>query len=73
MMTNPNRPPGLIQRYRQELQARHDARRTMSSYEHWLRRFLRFHRMRHPRAMGEAEIKAFLSHLATEERVSAST
>lgn len=72
-MTNPNRPPGLIQRYREELQARHYARRTVSSYEHWLRRFLRFHRMRHPRQMGEAEINAFLSHLATEEKVSAST
>ena len=45
----------------------------MSSYEHWLRQFLRFHRMRHPRAMGEAEINAFLSHLATGERVSATT
>jgi integron integrase len=72
-MTNPNRPPGLIQRYREELQARHYARRTVSSYEHWLRQFLRFHRMRLPRAMGEAEINAFLSHLATEERVSATT
>ena len=72
-MTNPNRPPGLIQRYREELQARHYARRTVSSYEHWLRQFLRFHRMRHPRAMGEAEINAFLSHLATGERVSATT
>ena len=51
----------------------HYARRTVSSYEHWLRRFLRFHRLRHPREMGKAEINAFLSHLATEERVSAST
>ena len=51
----------------------HYARRTVSSYEHWLRRFLRFHRLRHPREMGEAEINALLSHLATEERVSAST
>jgi len=72
-MANPNRPPGLIQRYREELQVRHYARRTVSSYEHWLRRFLRFHQMRHPREMGEVEINAFLSHLATEERVSAST
>ncbi|MFM8278162.1 MAG: phage integrase N-terminal SAM-like domain-containing protein, partial [Cyanobium sp.] len=44
-----------------------------SSYEQWLRRFLRFHRPRRPRQMGEAEINAFLSHLATEEGVSAST
>ena len=72
-MTNQSRPPGLIQRYREELQVRHYARRTVSSYEQWLRRFLRFHQMRHPRQMGEAEINAFLSHLATEERVSAST
>ena len=72
-MNSPSRPPGLIQRYREELQARHYARRTISSYEQWLRRFLRFHRMRHPREMGEAEINAFLSHLATEEHVSAST
>ena len=51
----------------------HYARRTVSSYEQWLRRFLRFHQMRHPRQMGEAEINAFLSHLAIEERVSAFT
>jgi integrase len=63
----------LIQRYREELQARHYARRTVDTYEQWLRRFLRFHRMRHPCQMGEAEINAFLSHLATEEGVSAST
>ena len=38
-----NRPPGLIQRYREELEVRHYARRTMKNYEQWLRRFLRFH------------------------------
>ena len=65
--------PGLIQRYREELQVRHYARRTISTYVQWLRRFLRFHEMRHPREMGEAEINAFLSHLATKENVSAST
>ncbi len=57
-MTNPNRPPGLIQRYREELQARHYARRTVATYEQWLRRFLRFHGMRHPREMGSAELNA---------------
>ena len=72
-MTSQSRPPGLIQRYREELQVRHYARRTVKTYEQWLRRFLRFHRPRHPRQMGEGEINAFLSHLATEEGVSAST
>jgi integron integrase len=72
-MTTAERPPGLIQRYREELQVRHYARRTVNTYEQWLRRFLRFHRLRHPRTMGSAEVNAFLSHLAVELQVSAST
>ncbi|MEY4806742.1 MAG: hypothetical protein RLZZ206_1131 [Cyanobacteriota bacterium] len=67
------RPPGLIQRYREELQARHYARRTVKTYEQWLRRFLRFHQLRHPREMGSAEVNAFLTNLAVEGQVSAST
>jgi integron integrase len=63
----------LIQRYREELQARHYARRTVATYEQWLRRFLRFHQRRHPREMGSAEVNAFLTHLAVEGQVSAST
>jgi integron integrase len=72
-MAKASRSPGLIQRYREELQVRHYARRTVKTYEQWLRRFLRFHRMRHPREMGSAEVNAFLSHLAVELKVSAST
>ena len=45
----------------------------MKTYEQWLRRFLRFHLMRHPREMGSAEVNAFLSDLAVELKVSAST
>ena len=67
------RPPGLVKRYREELQARHYARRTVKTYEQWLRRFLRFHQLRHPREMGSAEVNAFLTHLAVELQVSAST
>lgn len=72
-MTSSTRPPGLIQRYRGELQARHDARRTVTTDEQWLRRFLRFHRPRHPRQMGSAEVNAVLTHLAVDLGVSAST
>lgn len=46
--SEPKRAPGLIQRYREELQTRHYARRTVKTYEQWLRRFLRFHSLRHP-------------------------
>jgi len=67
------KPPGLIQRYREELQVRHYARRTVKTYEQWLRRFLHFHAMRHPRTMGSAEVNAFLSHLAVDLQVSPST
>ena len=73
LMPSPPRPAGLIQRYREELQARHDARRTVDTDEQWLRRFLRFHQRRHPRRMGSMEVKAFLTHLAEEFHVSAST
>jgi integron integrase len=72
-MTPETKPPGLIQRYRELLQTRHYARRTVKTYEQWLRRFLRFHQLRHPREMGSHEVNAFLSHLAVEEQVSAST
>ena len=73
LLPDSTRPPGLIQRYREELQARHYARRTVATYEQWLRRFLRFHHLRHPREMGSEEVNAFLTHLAVELRVSAST
>lgn len=72
-MADSPRPPGLIQRYREELQVRHYARRTIQTYEQWLRRFLRFHGRRHPREMGSAEVNAFLSHLAVDLQVSPST
>jgi hypothetical protein len=50
--------PYLLGRSREELQ---------------VRRYMRFHRMRYPREMGESGINAFPSHLATEKKVSAST
>ena len=70
-MTERSRPPGLIQRYREELQARHYAPRTVDTYEQWLRRFLRFHKRRHPLEMGSEEVNAFLTHLAVKGQVSA--
>jgi site-specific recombinase XerD len=51
----------------------HYSRRTVKTDEQWLRRFLRFHHLRHPREMGSDEVNAFLTHLAVEGKVSAST
>jgi integron integrase len=58
---------------REAIRARHYSPRTEKSYVGWVRRFVRFHHLRHPAEMGEAEITAFLSDLATQGRVSAST
>ncbi len=66
-------PPRLLDRVRAAIQVRHFSRRTEEAYVGWIRRFVLFHGKRHPSEMGEAEITAFLSHLATARRVSAST
>ncbi len=47
--------------------------RTEAGYVSWYRRYVKFHGMRHPREMGEAEVEAFLTHLAMEREVAAST
>jgi integron integrase len=55
------------------LRSRHYSRRTEQSYCHWVKRFIFFHNVRHPAEMAEPEINAFLTHLATNGKVSAST
>jgi integrase len=66
-------PPRLLERLRHVLRVRHYSRRTEDCYVHWARRFILFHHKRHPRSMGAAEVEQFLTHLAVEEHVSAST
>ncbi|MDH4071206.1 MAG: integron integrase, partial [Ignavibacteria bacterium] len=58
---------------REALRARHYSKRTEQAYCHWVRRFIYHHGVRHPSEMAEPEINAFLTHLAVEARVSAST
>jgi integron integrase len=58
---------------REALRSRHYSRRTEQTYCHWVKRFIYFHNVRHPAEMSEAEINAFLTHLAVKEKVSAST
>ncbi|MEK7700080.1 MAG: phage integrase N-terminal SAM-like domain-containing protein, partial [Planctomycetota bacterium] len=65
--------PKLLDRLREALRARHYSRRTEQTYCHWVKRFIFFHKVRHPAEMAEPEINAFLTHLAVEEKVSAST
>jgi site-specific recombinase XerD len=49
------------------------AYRTEQSYVAWVRRFILFHNKRHPKEMGAAEVRAFLTHLAVKRDVAAST
>lgn len=63
----------LLDRVRAAIRLRHYSYRTEQSYVHWIIRFIRFHKLRHPESMGKPEIEAFLSHLATHRNVAAST
>ncbi len=63
----------LLDQLRTALRARHYSRRTEEAYSLWVRRYVRFHGLRHPSEMNEPEINAFLTHLAVEEHVSAAT
>jgi integron integrase len=66
-------PPRLLDQLRQVLRVRHYAQTTEECYVQWARRFILFHDKRHPRDMGAAEVEQFLSDLAVNGRVSAST
>lgn len=67
------KPPRLLDQLRSRIRAKHYSIRTEEAYVDWARRFILFHGKRHPREMGAAEVEAFLTHLAVERRVSAST
>ena len=63
----------LITQMQAALRARHYSRRTEQAYCQWVRRYIRYHGLRHPAELAEPEINAFVTHLAVEEHVSAST
>jgi len=65
--------PKLLDQVRQAIHTRHYSPRTEESYVGWIKRFIFFHGKRHPAEMGEPEIARFLSSLATDRHVSAST
>lgn len=65
--------PRLLDRVRWHLRVKHYSIRTEQAYLDWIRRFILFHKKRHPDEMGEKEIAAFLTHLAVEKQVAAST
>ena len=66
-------PAKLMDRVRSAIRTRHYSARTEEAYAGWIRRFIFFHGKRHPSEMGEAEVESFLTFLATEKKISAST
>jgi len=72
----PSPPPGqprLLDRVREAIRARHYSLRTEEAYVGWIRRFILFHQKRHPIEMAEPEINAFVTHLAVQSSIGAST
>lgn len=65
--------PRLLEQVRSAIQFRHYSRETEKSYVYWVRYFILFHAKRHPAQMGAVEVTAFLSWLASERKVAAST
>ncbi|HRG96595.1 MAG TPA: integron integrase [Polyangiaceae bacterium] len=72
-MPNAPPPPRLLDRVRAAIRARGLSARTGEAYAAWIRRFIVFHGRQHPSGLGSVEIEAFLSHLANEGAVAAST
>ena len=69
----PLQSPRLLDQVRERVRYLHYSLRTEQAYVYWTRAFVRHHGLRHPQHMGQAEVEAFLSWLATERQVAVST
>lgn len=67
------KPYHLLELVRDRMRARHLSYRTEKTYQYWIRRFLWFHNHRHPRELGGPEVESFLTSLAVNNKVAAST
>ena len=65
--------PRLLAQVSEAIRRRYYSRRTEEAYVHWIKRFIYFHGRRHPREMGEAEVRAFLNDLALVRKVAGGT
>ncbi len=68
-----NAAPRLLDQVRGKIRLKHYSIRTEQSYLDWIKRYIIFHDKQHPAGLGAAEVEAFLTHLAVERRVAAST
>ncbi len=68
-----DRPPKLFDQLRERLRLKHYSLRTEQAYVQWAKRYIYYHDKRHPAEMGKIELEAFLTSLAVDRQVSAST
>ena len=73
MPTSPSNPKELLEEVRKVMRLKHLSYRTEQTYIATIRRFIEFHKRRNPLKMGTEEIRAYLSHLAVDGNVAAST
>lgn len=73
MNTSNTEPPKLLDRVRGKIRLKHYSIRTEQAYVDWIKRYILFFDKRHPKDLGAHEVEQFLTHLAVERRVSAST
>jgi integrase len=66
-------PPKLLDQVRDKIRLKHYSIRTEQAYTDWIKRYILYFGKRHPREMGAPEVERFLTHLAVNGRVSAST
>ena len=65
--------PRLLDLVRQKIRVKHYSYRTEQTYISWIKRYIHYHHLQHPKDLNESHIEQFLTHLAVERRVAAST
>ena len=73
MSPSPANRQKFLDQVRETIRRKHYSIRTEKAYTNWIKRFILFHGKRHPAQMGSPEIEAFLTYLASDLKVSAST
>jgi Phage integrase, N-terminal SAM-like domain len=63
----------LLAQLRKQIRYLHYSLRTEKAYVYWAKKFIYFHQKRHPHDMGQAQVEAFLTHMAVERKVSVYT
>ncbi len=68
-----NVKPHLLDQVREKIRLKHYSIRTEQAYVEWIKRYILFHHKRHPQEIGKQEVEQFLTHLAVDRNVAAST